>query len=557
MDRISAKISGNWPEARGLAARLFHIALMVGSLWFVAHPSGATAGNLDSSYAMNVLVIKYLHLNRSNNVIDKNIEDYSWAYKNDYQKTSEFVDNQVEAMRLAAEESTRYRLYAYPLCPADVIICPPGTYPEYQRPQPALRYHVIDTREHSNYGDTIPFKSDGFVDYRRIMRDPRLNICDYVDFRGVREVWILKPPHQTRFNHWESFMSGSLVNTGNGSPEDVPVCLNTYRVYTHTYDRWDLFTEVWGHQIENELEHVDRKLFRRFNSPCAGVHDSECAPRDASQIVGAAYTENGYFQGEYYKNTAEETWPPAGMRLPNLVRDDAEINFDWGQGSPAPLYLSPDHFSVRWTARLRPPAPGANEYTFYASTDDGVRLFIDGENIIEHIIHESKQGVTLDGSKLVELKMEYYEIDEGASAQLRWSGPGIPWEPSIGGCGDMHTAPNGRWDYDRLNQDANYSDCMNWDPDVKSRAPGDSALQLVSCANWSCKGAEGIEAPTMQDILENGIRQYSIWHWQNMPGRKNQKFYQGRKLRNWWDIHGNFDAVLRCNKSLVDVPWCQ
>lgn len=557
MGKASARVHGVWPEACDLLGPLFRIASIIGSLLFIAHPLSATAGNLDSSYDMNVLVIKYLHLNRSNSVIDTNIEDYPWAYKHDYQKTNEFVDNQVEAMRLAAEESTRYQLYAYPPCPSDVILCPPGTYPEYQRPQPSLRYHVIDTREHSSYGDTLPFRPNGHVDYPRIMRDPGLNICDYVDYRGVREVWILKPPHQTRFNHWESFMSGPIVNTGNGGPEDVPVCRTTYRVYTHTYDRWDLFTEVWGHQIERELEHVDPKLFRRFNSPCAGVYHSDCAPRDASQVIGAGDSENGYFYGEYFKNTGEETWPPMGMRVPNLVRYDLEINFDWGQGSPAPLYLSPDHFSVRWTARLRPPARGDNDYTFYASTDDGVRLYVDGKKVIEHIVRESKSSVTLDGSKMFEIKMEYYEVGQGAMAQLRWSGPGIPWEPKMGGCGDMHTAPNGRWAYDRLNEDANYSDCINWEPDVMNRAADDPAPHLVSCANWSCNSTEGIESPTMQDILDNGIRQYSIWHWQNMPGRKNLKYYQGRKLRNWWDIHGNFDAVMRCNKSLVDVAWCQ
>ena len=31
---------------------------------------------------------------------------------------------------------------------------------------------------------------------------------------------------------------------------------------------------------------------------------------------------------------------------------------------------------------------------------------------------------------------------------------------------------------------------------------------------------------------------FMIWNWQNLPGINNTKTYQGKQLRNLWDIYG-------------------
>jgi hypothetical protein len=62
-----------------------------------------------------------------------------------------------------------------------------------------------------------------------------------------------------------------------------------------------------------------------------------------------------------------------------LIRQDAAIDFDWGSGSPA-SGLPTDGFAVRWRGRWQL-AEGA--YRFYAYTDDGVRIWVDGAVIID------------------------------------------------------------------------------------------------------------------------------------------------------------------------------
>jgi hypothetical protein len=104
---------------------------------------------------------------------------------------------------------------------------------------------------------------------------------------------------------------------------------------------------------------------------------------------------------------------------PTLVRNDVSIDFDWGYGSPGPG-LPADGFSVRWSRDLN---FGGGLYRFYAHVDDGVRVWIDGQPIIDQW-HDSAPtthaaDITLsDGHH--RLQMEYYEQAYTAVARLWW-----------------------------------------------------------------------------------------------------------------------------------------
>ncbi len=118
------------------------------------------------------------------------------------------------------------------------------------------------------------------------------------------------------------------------------------------------------------------------------------------------------FRGEYY-NTTDLTGPLA------LVRDDPIIDFNWGSGSPAPS-VSADVFSVRWTAWTW---FAAGDYTFYVTTDDGARLWVDGALIIDQWQDQSE--TTFAGSKPLaagyhNIWLEYYENGGQARIKLWW-----------------------------------------------------------------------------------------------------------------------------------------
>jgi hypothetical protein len=118
--------------------------------------------------------------------------------------------------------------------------------------------------------------------------------------------------------------------------------------------------------------------------------------------------------GEYYNNVSLSG-------APVLVRDDPSINFHWGAGSPQWGVVDSDNFSVRWTRSLDL-SPG--RYRFIVSHDDGVRLWVGGNLLIDRWFDQtaSTQQAEIDWpGGVMPVKMEYYERSGLALADLSWT----------------------------------------------------------------------------------------------------------------------------------------
>lgn len=105
---------------------------------------------------------------------------------------------------------------------------------------------------------------------------------------------------------------------------------------------------------------------------------------------------------------------------------DRVIKFEYQANTPHPD-LPAEGFCVRWTGYLQVPRDG--EYTFYLSTDDGSRLWIDGQLVVDNWGHHAvveKSGTIKLTRGQHEIRLDYYEEYGWAAAHLEWSGPGIP-----------------------------------------------------------------------------------------------------------------------------------
>lgn len=141
----------------------------------------------------------------------------------------------------------------------------------------------------------------------------------------------------------------------------------------------------------------------------------------ASFLNSAAIGTGTGLLGSYYSNQLKTF-----NGLPTLVRTDAVVNFNWGTGSPDPS-ISTDSFTVRWTGAVQPVFSGV--YTFYTVTDDGVRLWINNQLVIDSWVDqggvERSGSIALVGQQRYNLRMEYYENTGGAQASLSWSSPSV------------------------------------------------------------------------------------------------------------------------------------
>ncbi|MEL7496276.1 MAG: PQQ-dependent sugar dehydrogenase [Planctomycetota bacterium] len=105
-----------------------------------------------------------------------------------------------------------------------------------------------------------------------------------------------------------------------------------------------------------------------------------------------------------------------------LFRTDPRVNFDWGAGSPA-NGMGANQFSVRWTGQIEPRY--SEQYTFETTTDDGVRLWINDQLVIDQYVDQAATAATgtiqLEAGILYDIRMDYYENGGDAVAELRWS----------------------------------------------------------------------------------------------------------------------------------------
>ena len=128
------------------------------------------------------------------------------------------------------------------------------------------------------------------------------------------------------------------------------------------------------------------------------------------------------FVGEYYSSGGGGGSPSFGDLI--LTRFDDVIDFNWGGGSPDPSIPNND-YQVRWTGTIFAESEG--EFNFRTHTDDGLRLYIDGEIVIDYWIDmapTNNYGSRVLTQGLHECVMEYYENGGGAVAQLYWTPPG-------------------------------------------------------------------------------------------------------------------------------------
>jgi hypothetical protein len=130
----------------------------------------------------------------------------------------------------------------------------------------------------------------------------------------------------------------------------------------------------------------------------------------------------GAWRGEYFNNKSLSGRPA-------LVRNEPQIQFNWGSGSPAPGWVDPDGFSARWSRSLNLPA---GNYRFTMTVDDGARLFVNGHTLIDAWKDQAATTYTGDiylPAGTTTIQMEYYENVGSAMAQLTWTAGTQPPPP--------------------------------------------------------------------------------------------------------------------------------
>ncbi len=140
--------------------------------------------------------------------------------------------------------------------------------------------------------------------------------------------------------------------------------------------------------------------------------DSEPVTSDSEPVAAASQVSG--FIGQYFEGTDFDRFV--------LSRQDKTIDFAWGRDQPM-TELPEDNFSIRWTGMFTAPhSSGTEEYEFTSLTDDGVRLYLDDNLVInewkDHGATPYSHTVALGAQETIPVTMEYYEGCCGTRAQL-------------------------------------------------------------------------------------------------------------------------------------------
>lgn len=117
-----------------------------------------------------------------------------------------------------------------------------------------------------------------------------------------------------------------------------------------------------------------------------------------------------------------------------VERIDPAIDFNFGEGSPDPTVPN-SFFSARWTGFFKPPLGG--RYLIVTHTDDSVRLWIDGEQVLDRWRQAARwQQVELELTpQLHTIQMDFNDTVANAVAMLGWTLAAFPdpdhiqWSP--------------------------------------------------------------------------------------------------------------------------------
>ncbi|MFG3007512.1 LamG-like jellyroll fold domain-containing protein [Streptomyces calvus] len=154
--------------------------------------------------------------------------------------------------------------------------------------------------------------------------------------------------------------------------------------------------------------------------PTAGTSAGAAAEAAASDV------EVHGLKGEYFTMSAPGARDFAELGGTLL---EPQINFSGLTSTFQELTGRTEHTTARWTGQIE--APETGDYTFYAIGDNGFRLFIDGEPVIDHWEpdwdrEQTSVPVRLTAGEKHDFRLEMFQDFGGSNMYLRWSTPTMP-----------------------------------------------------------------------------------------------------------------------------------
>lgn len=140
------------------------------------------------------------------------------------------------------------------------------------------------------------------------------------------------------------------------------------------------------------------------------ITKTQSAEANSSRLLASSGTG---LQADYYDNM--------DFSGTHISRTDATLNFYWGTNPPVTGF-GRDTYSVRWTGQVMPRY--SQSYTFYTTSDDGLRLWVNGQKLVDNWTNHGSTvnsgSISLSAGQLYTIQVDYYNNRYNAVAKLEW-----------------------------------------------------------------------------------------------------------------------------------------
>ncbi len=137
--------------------------------------------------------------------------------------------------------------------------------------------------------------------------------------------------------------------------------------------------------------------------------------------------------GQYYTDDGTHTFDTTNLANNFLTRTDPSMSMNWGTQGPTPGGPT-QNFITRWTGFFT--APTTDSYTFGALSDDGARVILNGNTVVNAwydqgatSVNYASSGTTLQQGQTYPIEIDYYQNTVASQVGLYAKQASLPGAP--------------------------------------------------------------------------------------------------------------------------------
>jgi RHS repeat-associated protein len=213
------------------------------------------------------------------------------------------------------------------------------------------------------------------------------------------------------------------ANNDDGASIKMTINGTEQQVYSNTYCPGICYGAATGTLNEGDVipitvEYTEAGGAATMRMYVKGAVSEQLIPAEMLRTEPRLVSNNRGLNANYYYDSGNHVFPSSATSA-FASRRESKVSFNWGGGSPVPTGPG-DNWMASYDGYVTVPTTGT--YQFGANNDDGARIWVNGQLVMDQWADDASVGsqwgssIFLTGGKAAQIRVEFYE--KGGSAAL-------------------------------------------------------------------------------------------------------------------------------------------